>query len=180
MSKLTAAAPDGAGFDDPLAGPGASFWLTLGARVESATAAIEEHNRRYRRLWASVHRVQVTGPELAATAGAIADVPDLLGPRRGWYWDIRRLTFTASPVAAPLPGQILLWRNDPVSVHLIDSWPASDPETYTHTYGKGQLLLGPDERLVYGWAPAASPAAGWSLAGEAIQVADDCLPMYLT
>lgn len=157
---------------EPLAGPGLDAWLTLGVRLESLTAEIEETNRRRRRLWDTLHQVPLTGPPLAA-AGDVVDEPNLTGPRTGWFWDLARLSFRPAELDAPWVGTIYVY--DGPDGELLDTF---TPPVYVHDYSDGSRLLHPHQRLVY----VAGPDFDGGLAligGTANQAADDCVPLYL-
>jgi hypothetical protein len=156
-------------------GPLLDVWFNLGVQVDALRGEMETRRREEQRFWAGIHRVQITGPQIDSAADAFVDQPNLTGPRRGWYWDIRRLTFTAGGQAGL--AAVLVWKNAKTATNIVDFFAG---QVYSHFYGKGQLLLGPDEHLIYGWPAGASGPADIAVAGEAIQVADYCLPRYLT
>jgi hypothetical protein len=158
--------------DGPLEGPGIDAFLNIGVRLESVAAEIAAHNRKKEKLWASLHQVPLTGPALMA-AGDMIDEPNLTGPRTGWFWDLRRLSFAPADRLQPWTGTI--WVYDSPGGELLDRF---TPDRLIADYGKGQRLLHPHQRLVYiaGDDFGGGPAL---IGGEADQATDDCLPAYL-
>ncbi len=74
---------------------------------------------------------------LSGGAGVI-DYPDTLKAKTGYYWSVRRLTLTGWTV-----GSVSVRLNDP-NGELIASYP--NPAVFT--FGRGEMLLHPDDRLV--------------------------------
>lgn len=167
--------------DDQAAG--VDVWAQARVRLETAAAAMETHCRRYERLWATLHQVQVTGPALSSVSVPpvlAVDRPDILGPHTGYWWDIRRFSFAPPSPAAPWAGSVYLYNSLVSPVNLIAVYYPSTPgsqDRISRFFAKATLLLGPHERLVY--------AAGPDFAGEAVPggtallIESDCVPVYL-
>lgn len=164
--------------DEGGGGAGLELWAHLGVKLEALTEEIRRERKMREYLWKTVHRVQVTGPAIPPVAGGLVDAPDILGARRGWWWDIRRIMFSDAGAAQV----VWVWKNFPVATNLVDIFePTAAGNLRPRFYGKGQILIGGDERLVYGWQPGAQPGPpGVAISAEAIQIAEDCLPVYLT
>lgn len=165
----------GAAPADAPAGPGADVWAHLSLTLESAVSELRRYNARRERLFASLHRVQLTGPPLTA-AGQIVASPDLLGPRTGWWWDVRRLSFAAPSPADQWSGTIWVYNAMASPVNLLDTFTAAGP--VTRWYPKAGVLLSAHEQLVYA---AGADFDGVAVpGGEATEAADDTLPVYLS
>lgn len=177
-------------------------YLDLGGQLQVQLAAIaghvgslDRHYRHIRQMWASLHLVQITGPTLMQ-ASYNYDAPNLLGPRTGFAWDIKRLTLfgglalddppagggdsgtavTPQPFAAGnWSGSITVYKSLPAWSAVVDVF---TPDQATHFYGKSHLLLRPHERLVLGTSPDFTGQV--AIGGDALQVADECLPAYLS
>lgn len=155
--------------------PGVDLWAKLGVRLESLTAQLERRELRREKLYAALHFVQLTAPPVDA-AGATVDRPDLLGPRWGWLWDIRRLTLAPADPASPWTGTVYLYNARPAPVNFIDAFTAPGP--LTRWFPKSALLLNPHERLVLVAGPDFTGTA--VPGGIATQVKEECLPEYLS
>lgn len=159
-------------------GPLLDLWFNLGVKLESVATEVAEYNRKREKLWSSLHQVPLTGPALI-TAGKLIDEPNLLGPRTGWFWDIRRLSFRSPDVTVPWTGTIYVY--DGPAGQLLDTFVNAAPPlggSLVHDYTKGSRLLHPHQRLVYVAGPDFGAGAAM-IGGEATQAADDCVPYYL-
>ncbi|MDR1998357.1 MAG: hypothetical protein LBQ06_00215 [Frankiaceae bacterium] len=160
-------------------GPGAGFWAKVGVRLESAAAAAQRHYDRQEKLILSLHMVQLTGQPISR-AGEVIDNPDLLGPRPGWFWDVRRITLSApaKPDGDPdWEGRVLMFVGEASPVNLVEEW---RPRSYgTRRWSRAELLLRPHERLVFAASDDFHAPTPLVIGGQATQAADDCLPAYL-
>lgn len=100
-----------------------------------------------------------------ASGSQTIDLPDQLGPRDGWHWDVRRITcwgFSA--------GTVAVYRNDANGEQLANFTSAGQ---FTWS---GQLLLGARDRLIF----VGSTITGTiRIGGSAIAVADRWWADYL-
>lgn len=139
----------------------AEIRLMVGSLRESATAP-----RRPRVPWEACHPVPIAPGGILLSAGAgTADLPDSLGPKDPWWWDLRSLAawgFTAGTVTAFL--------NDKNGAELA-VW--NTPGEFTWS---SQKMLAPRDRIIF---VAASITGTVSLTGQAIEVASPWLPEYL-
>lgn len=163
----------------PLAGPGLDVWAGLGVRLESLTAAIREDISRRERLWACLHEIPLTGPPLTE-AGQVTDQPPTLGPQLGYWWDIRRLAFSApgqwqAPAGgAEWAGTIWVFAGLPAAPALLCTFTPDAPARF---FSKSALMLQPGQRLVC--AAGADFTGGPAImTGAAVTVCADCVPMY--
>lgn len=103
----------------------------------------------------------------SVNANDVIDQPDALMAKTGYWWDIRRLTITGFTA-----GTITVYRNanggEPV---------APFAQAGMFTFGKGEVLLHPGDRLV---AVGVSTTGTWQMWGEATSVEAWYLPEYLS
>jgi hypothetical protein len=156
--------------DDTDASPmglGASLEVMLGKAVD-VLDRMDRREQRMQQLWQDVHPVPILSGQVPLTAGAgTMNVPDRLGPKDGYWWDVRRLSawgFTA--------GSVTVFLNDATGL-------GEQLATYSQpgqwTWG-GQLFMGPRDFLV---VTATGITGTVSFAGQGIEVADRMLPEYL-
>lgn len=158
--------------------PAAGIWAELAADVGSVAGLMRAEYRKREKLWAHLHPVQITGPDISTAASPpvlAADRPDLLGPHTGYHWDVRRLGFAPADPAAMWAGTIWVYKSLPSGSSLIDTWTADRPVRF---FGKAYLMLSPHDRIVYAAGPDFDGTA--QVTGEALLIADDCVPVYLT
>lgn len=119
--------------------PGAEIDVTarLTASLNGVAAMIDRANQ-YAGFCgkAEVQQVPLTAPQ--ANAAGIIDYPDLLAVKTGYYWSVRRLAlsgFTAGTALVCLNGV----GGEPV---------AAFAQAAVFTFGRGELLMHPGDRLV--------------------------------
>jgi hypothetical protein len=155
---------------DAEAGPlglGASLEVMLG-RVADTLDRLDHREQRMQQMWQDLHPVPILSGQVPLTAGAgTLNTPDRLGPKDGYWWDVRRLStwgFTA--------GTVNVFLNDATG---FGELLASFPQAGQFTWG-GQLLMGPRDFLV---VSATGITGTVSVAGQAVEIADRMLPEYL-
>lgn len=149
------------------AGLAASLDITLG----KLAGKIDDYLSRQPRpgeMWQYLRPVPILPGSIPLAAGAgTLDAPGLLGPRDGFWWDVRRLSawgFTA--------GTVNVYLNDATgSGELVAAYTSAGQFTWS-----AHLLLGPLDRLV---AVASGITGTVTLAGQAIEVSAQKLPDYL-
>jgi hypothetical protein len=124
-----------------------------------------DREARYRQRQAEVIRqIPITAPQ--ANAAGIIDSPDLLAVKTGYCWGIRRLTLSGFTA-----GTAVIYNSSVVGEPLV---PFSQAATYT--FGRGEMLLKPGDRLVV----AASNITGYvQLNGVADCFEQWYLPKYI-
>lgn len=139
----------GAAGDLDNGGPGLEIWAQLSLALRDLAGQLAEHNdhlRRARKLNEAFHQVPIACPLLAP--GGTVDVPDQLGPRHGWAWDVHRITLAPADLSAPWTGHAYLFDGSPSPSSLIDVFTGTDEHLWTHWYGSPALLLTARQRLV--------------------------------
>jgi hypothetical protein len=155
------------------AGPetgGGGLVLQLGAEINAqvgrVAAMLERQAQRQLDLQQAIQHIdQIPVPQITSTNGS-ADYPELLGPRTGFAWDVRRLTvatFTAGSVNVYVDGQ------DDTDLRLVF------PQAGTYTLN-GSIILEANHRLIFA-ASAITGNASISIAVDQIALA--WLPAYL-
>ena len=111
----------------------------LVASIEGMAARLDREERQRQRMAQAIRQVPITPPQITLNAGAgTLDLPASLRVPTGYYWGVRRLTlsgFSAGTAVVYLNGA----GGEPV---------APFAQAGTFTFGKGQLLMHPDDRLV--------------------------------
>ena len=137
------------------------------ASLETVATALAREQGRQQRMAQAVRQVPLVTNQMALSGGAgTIDDPASLRAPTGFYWGIRRLTlsgFSAGTAVVYLNSQY----GEPV---------APFAQAGTFTFGKGQLLLHPGDRLVV----TASGITGLvQLNGAADALEEWYLPYYL-
>ena len=114
----------------------------LSLAIGELTAEIRAQNRDRQRLAQALRQGPITAAAMTLAGGAgVIDLPDLLAVKTGYYWSVRRLTltgWTAGSVTVALNATAALG-GEPV---------APFPTPAVFTYGRGELLMHPGDRLV--------------------------------
>lgn len=117
-----------------------------------------------RMLWP----VPITGPAMVLTAGAgTINVPDLLGPHDGYYWDVRRVT-----VASFTAGTVTAYLNYVADANQLFTY--TQPGTLV--FGSGSLILSDTDALVF---TGSGITGNVTISGQAINVPSSLLSDYL-
>jgi hypothetical protein len=155
------------------AAPGLEVWAKIGASLETVAHHMKRRAEQEEKLFATIHQVQLTCRAVEA-ANQVIDMPDTLGPRWGYIWDLRRLTLAEDPEESFEEGPVYVYNSIPSAVNLIDTFNAPG----THFYSKSTVLLMPHERIVL----LAGPHFRGRLVpgGSYTQLHEDCLPLYLS
>jgi len=166
------------GPDDSSGGPGGGFGVFASVAAQMATAATAGRpasaEDRRRRLFERMHQIPLGAIQIQLTAGAGAfQMPDLLAPKAGFMWSVRRLTasnFTAGTVQVYKNGYVL--GGAAVGGELVVPFAGAG----TSTFGRGEILLDQNDQLVI-VASGITLAAG--VASVQIQGAADCFERWL-
>jgi hypothetical protein len=149
--------------------------LDLGAQliasIETLNTALSRQEQQRQRAAQCIRQIPLVSPQMNLSAGGagVIDIPDLLAAKTGYYWGVRRLTlsgFTAGTAVVYLNGT----SGEPVAPYA---------EAATFTFGRGEVLMHPGDRLVV-------VASGVINSGDYVQLngAADCfeqwyLPNYI-
>jgi hypothetical protein len=150
-------------------GPLLDVWAKIAVSLETVGVELAEQRRRQDQLWQAVHEVPIQTQFIAGN-GTI-DVPQVLGPSGGYWWDVTRLT-----AAGFSAGTVTVYKNAVADGNQLPSF----PQAGVVTFGR-RMLLAPKARLVFVTAGITLNAGvpGVSVGGDAIQVASWALPDYL-
>lgn len=106
------------------------------ASIEALSTTLARQEQQRQRMTQCVRQVPLTAPQ--ANSDGIIDYPDLLACKTGYYWSVRRLTlsgFTAGTAVIYLNGA----GGEPVAPYQAAGM---------FTFGRGELLMHPGDRLV--------------------------------
>lgn len=144
-----------------------------GDLIASLTAALtrnaDELKQQREQRWlarGALQRIFMASRQ-STTANDVIDQPDALMAKTGYWWDIRRLTITGFTA-----GTVTVFRNSNGGEPMVPFASAG-----TSTFGKGEILLHPGDRLV---VAGTGTTGTWQMWGEATAVESWYLPEYLT
>lgn len=109
----------------------------LCASIDGLTAQMRREEEFRQRSSQVLRQVPITAPQITSGSGTI-DSPDLLKVKTGYYWSVRRLTFSGFTA-----GTCVVYRNNVLGEPLVPVQAAG-----VFTFGRGEMLLSPDDRLV--------------------------------
>lgn len=133
----------------------------ISLQLGHVVTALEAERNRKKALAQCLRQVPILPG--AIPASGILDQPDLLAAKTGYHWSLRRAVVTGFT-----QGTVSLYRNS-ASGELLVTWPS--PGTYT--FGRGEMLLEPGDRLVF-------TAAGLATTDMAVvSGAADCFESWL-
>jgi hypothetical protein len=119
--------------------PDLELTAQLCASLDGLTAQLRREEQRQQRAAQCVRQIPLAPPPMALSAGAgIIDSADLLSAKTGFIWSVRRLTvfgFTAGTAVAYMNSQY----GEPVAPYA---------QAGSATFGRGELLMHPGDRLV--------------------------------
>lgn len=142
----------------------ATLDVTLG-RLADVVDRLTQRDEQAVQLWQDLHLVPVWASPIVGAAGT-SDVADRLGPKDGYWWDLRRLTawnFTAGTVTVTL--------ND-INGEQIAQFTSAGQFTWS-----GHVFLGPRDRLIV--ATAGIVGGPVLVQGQAAEISTTMLPQYL-
>jgi hypothetical protein len=142
----------------------ATLDVTLG-RLAAAVDRLTQREQQFVQLWQDLHLVPVWAAPIAGATGT-SDLADRLGPKDGYWWDLRRLSawgFTAGTVTVTL--------NDANGEQL-----AVFTQAGQWTWS-GNTFLGPRDRLVV--VTSGITGGPVQVQGQAVEVSTQQLPNYL-
>lgn len=149
---------------------GVSFQIlgALTASINGLSAQLEQERSNRQRECQALHLFTIPPQNITLTAGAgTLDMPPLLGPRTGKFWDVKRVSvlgYTAGTVIAYLGA---------VGAEVLDAYQTAD----AYHYGKAHFMLGGGDRIVFS-ATGITGTVQVTLGG--IELDADCLGAYLS
>ena len=151
----------------------ADFKATLG-KLEHAADQYEKWSARRNALFQSMHQVPITPGQITLSGGAgILQSTELLGPKQGKCWSIRRLTavgFSAGTVTAYITPAAA------TTTTLVGETLVPWASAGTFTFGRGEMLLMPGDFMAFA---AATITGTVTIYGRADQLDLWLLPDYL-
>jgi hypothetical protein len=148
------------------AGPDGGLELGAGAAVAVQLGRVADLMQaqwdRRQKLLQQLNQVPIVAPQISLTAGAgTLQLADLLGPRTGYHWSVRRLSLNGYTA-----GTVTVYKNASGGEILL---PTSAAGTYT--FGRGEMLLEPSDQMVF----VAAGITGYVQVGGAA----DCFESWL-
>ena len=155
-------APGGGGFS-------LQVMADLAANIGSMAQALKDQATRQQQLWAAVRPIPgIPVPPITSTSG-IADYPELLAPRAGYWWDVKTVT-----MATFTAGSVNLYAGGTGAQDSELRFVFSTAGTYA--FGSAQLLVPPGQRLIFA---AQTVTGNVTPSLTVIEVAAWALPAYL-
>jgi hypothetical protein len=109
------------------------------ASIETLSAALVRQEQQRQRMAQCIRQIPLKAPQ--ANAAGVIDYPDLLAVKTGYYWGVRRLTLSGFSAGSAV-----------VYINGLAGTTAGEPVPYaqaaTFTFGRGEFLLHPGDRLV--------------------------------
>jgi hypothetical protein len=125
---------------DPGPGAGASLHVHLDAMAGMMRDQVTERQARRQVLLAALQQVPIAAPQVPLVSGAgVLDWPDALSAKTGYTWSVRRITATGFTA-----GTVTMYKNSQFGEILVP-WPSAG----TFTFGRGEQLLEPGDRMVF-------------------------------
>jgi hypothetical protein len=154
---------------DSNGGGGLQIFAQLSATLGRVAAALETQAKRDQQLWQAIRPIPgIPIPQITTTSG-IADYPELLSPRTGYWWFVIQaaaVTFSG--------GSVNLYRNSAnVDSLIVGAFTAAGYLTYSSS----GLPVSPNQRLIF----AAQTVTGnvTPSLSTVVEVADWAVPAYL-
>jgi hypothetical protein len=138
----------------------------LCASLDGLTAALRKEADWRQRKAQVIRRVPFAGSITLSGGAGTDDQPDKLQAKTGYCWGIRRLTAQGYTV-----GTVTAYRNSTAGEPLLPF-----PAAAVNTLGKGQIILMPNDRIVWGAVTITGTVSYW---GEADCFESWYLPYYL-
>jgi len=156
-------------------GNGSGFSLQamadLSASIGQLATEVKATRDRQQQLWQACRPIPGIPLPVIAAGTNILDMPELLAPRTGYWWDVKTVvaaTFTAGSVNVYLGGSGAAPQDSQLALVF--------PSAGAYQMGTGQLLVPPGERLIFKTVGTTGNTTPWL---TAIEVADWALPAYL-
>ena len=119
--------------------PELTLTAQLCASIDGLTAQLQREEQQRQRAAQCIRQIPLAPPLMILDAGAgVIDYPDVLAAKTGFIWSVRRLTvfgFTAGTAVAYMNSQF----GEPVAPFAVAG---------SATFGRGELLMHPGDRLV--------------------------------
>lgn len=145
----------------------AGLELEAGIQIAAGLAQEMRADRDWkRRVAGALSQVPFAGSVTLSSGAGTLDQPDLFQAKTGFYWSVRRLT-----AVGWTSGAVTAYKNstngEPVAPY---------PSPSVFTFGRGELLLNPGDRLVFAATGITGTVSVWGAA--------DCfetwyLPFYI-
>lgn len=112
--------------------------VQLVAAIETLAAAYARQESKRQRMAQAIRQVPLVANN---PTGNVIDSSETLRVHDGYYWSVRRLTLSGFSA-----GTAVIYRNSPIAG--IGEVLVPFSQAATLTFGRGEMLLGPGDRLV--------------------------------
>jgi len=144
--------------DDTPDGPGAAVWASFAASLDTVTAELAAARDHRERMIRAIRPFKVTLPAITTAAGLL-DLPDIMGPRDGYVWDVHVITLNTAMTG----GTVIMSSGGGGTQEFVFS------QAGLLQYGKGQMMLMPRDRLTF-QAAGLTGSAQFCLRGTQMEV----------
>src|SRR5208337_1293443 len=134
-------------------GPGLELQAGLSLAIGNVEKMMDAQEAYRRKCALAIQQVPIVCPPII-TANGVADYPDTMKAKTGYYWSVRRLTLTGWSA-----GACTVYKNFNGGEPL-----APFPVPAVYTFGRGEMLLNPDDRLVVVAAGITGQVNIWAVA----------------
>lgn len=126
--------------DDDGSGPLAALWAQFSVSLSGIQDELIKARHHRERALNAVRPIKVTLPAITAAAGTL-NLPDICGPRGGYAWDLHIVTLNSALTA----GTVAMFSGGGGMQEFVFSSPANQ----LLQYGKGQMVLMPNDWLTF-------------------------------
>jgi hypothetical protein len=142
------------------------FSARVAASLDGMTAALDREARWRQKCANAITQVPFAGSISLSGGAGTYDRPDQLQAKTGYMWSIRRITSNGFSA-----GTVTAYRNSAIGEPIMPF-----PVPAVNTIGRGELLLNPGDRIVWGATGITGTVSFWGVA--------DCfeswyLPFYI-
>lgn len=145
----------------------------LSVAIGKLSEQLDQQRADGARLAQSVRPIPgISVPQITTSTG-IADYPELLAPRRGYWWDVKSVTaatFTGGTVNLYAGGGASPAANVDSNLRYVFT------SAGTYAFGTGQLLVPPGQRLIF---VAVSTTGNVTPSLTVVEIADWAIAPYL-
>jgi hypothetical protein len=156
-----------------------SVFGKIGDSLARVASMMENREERRRKLFEQLHQVPIACPDIPINSSAgVLQMPDMLSPKAGYMWSVRRLTTTGYSA-----GTVLGYKNGIVlgtganATAVGGEAVAPFASAGVLTFGRGELLMDQNDQLIFTATGITLSVAGSS--GIQVGGAADCFERWL-
>lgn len=138
----------------PTPGLEIDFSAQIAASLDGLTAALTREASWRQRQMTVIRQIPFAGSITLSGGAGTDDQPDKLQAKTGYIWSVRRITSTGFTA-----GTVTAYRNSAAGEPVMPF-----PVPAVNTIGRGELLLMPGDRLVWGATGISGTVSYWGVA----------------